>query len=338
MDKEKSICLRTDTCCRRARAGLTLAEIGAVVSRPLVGLDEESSELERLCLAARAAVTAPQAAAAAEPSDAEEGEDDEAGDSEEDAWGLDEVAYQPVQQLRLGGEGTAASHGAGAAAGGLLRGAGGLSGEAMECASSSRLSSGTLYNTSGGAGSFELSFAAAAGAAHASTPPARPALRPGAASAGEDDGSGGASSLSGGLLSAAASRSQEELVFDLDESHGQYLPGGFEPITPTAAGALSAFACKPSPGACSDAASLSFSPLPGHLPCEAFGGQHRRAGSSGGSPDERAGMRCGGGAQAPLLPAVTLPAHCGSLARGGDGRAWQRSKQAPRRCCPSPFP
>ena len=35
------------------RAGLTLAEIGAAMSRPLVGIDEEASELERLCLAAR---------------------------------------------------------------------------------------------------------------------------------------------------------------------------------------------------------------------------------------------------------------------------------------------
>ncbi|KAK9829280.1 hypothetical protein WJX72_004922 [[Myrmecia] bisecta] len=36
-----------------AAAGLSLAEIGTVVSRPLVGLDEESSELEKLCLQAR---------------------------------------------------------------------------------------------------------------------------------------------------------------------------------------------------------------------------------------------------------------------------------------------
>ena len=39
-------------------AGLTLAEIGAVASRPLVGLDEEPSQLEEICAAARAAVDA----------------------------------------------------------------------------------------------------------------------------------------------------------------------------------------------------------------------------------------------------------------------------------------
>lgn len=39
-----------------AAAGLTLAEIGTVASRPLVGLDEEASQLETVCLAARAAV------------------------------------------------------------------------------------------------------------------------------------------------------------------------------------------------------------------------------------------------------------------------------------------
>ncbi|CAL8468513.1 g8053 [Coccomyxa elongata] len=38
---------------RCAAAGLTLAEIGAAMSRPLVGIDEEASELERLCLVAR---------------------------------------------------------------------------------------------------------------------------------------------------------------------------------------------------------------------------------------------------------------------------------------------
>lgn len=34
----------------------SLAEIGEVMSRPLVGMDEEASQLERLCLACRAAV------------------------------------------------------------------------------------------------------------------------------------------------------------------------------------------------------------------------------------------------------------------------------------------
>jgi hypothetical protein len=38
---------------RSAKAGLNLAEIGNVASRPLVGMDEEASELEKACLAAR---------------------------------------------------------------------------------------------------------------------------------------------------------------------------------------------------------------------------------------------------------------------------------------------
>jgi hypothetical protein len=41
---------------RCAKAGLTLSEIGGVASRPLVGLDEEASELEKACLAAREVV------------------------------------------------------------------------------------------------------------------------------------------------------------------------------------------------------------------------------------------------------------------------------------------
>jgi hypothetical protein len=39
-----------------AHALCSLAEIGEVMSRPLVGMDEEASQLERLCLACRAAV------------------------------------------------------------------------------------------------------------------------------------------------------------------------------------------------------------------------------------------------------------------------------------------
>lgn len=38
---------------RCAAAGLTLAEIATVATRPLIGLDEEPSELERICYAAR---------------------------------------------------------------------------------------------------------------------------------------------------------------------------------------------------------------------------------------------------------------------------------------------
>ncbi len=36
----------------------SLAEIGGVMSRPLVGMEEEPSPLERLCMEARAAVDA----------------------------------------------------------------------------------------------------------------------------------------------------------------------------------------------------------------------------------------------------------------------------------------
>lgn len=34
----------------------SLAEVGEVMSRPLVGMEEEASQLERLCFACRAAV------------------------------------------------------------------------------------------------------------------------------------------------------------------------------------------------------------------------------------------------------------------------------------------
>lgn len=39
-----------------AAAGLTLAEIAGVVTRPLIGMEEEPSELERICFNARAEV------------------------------------------------------------------------------------------------------------------------------------------------------------------------------------------------------------------------------------------------------------------------------------------
>lgn len=46
---------------RCSAAGLSLAEIGIVVSRPLVGLEEESSPLEVMCIAARASIDAAAA-------------------------------------------------------------------------------------------------------------------------------------------------------------------------------------------------------------------------------------------------------------------------------------
>lgn len=39
-----------------AAAGLTLAEIAGVATRPLIGMEEEPSELERICFNARAEV------------------------------------------------------------------------------------------------------------------------------------------------------------------------------------------------------------------------------------------------------------------------------------------
>lgn len=44
-----------------AAAGLTLAEIGGVASRPLVGMEEEASQLEKACRAARAAMDSEMA-------------------------------------------------------------------------------------------------------------------------------------------------------------------------------------------------------------------------------------------------------------------------------------
>ena len=38
---------------RCAAAGLNLSEIGTIMSRPLVGLDEDPSDLEKMCAAAR---------------------------------------------------------------------------------------------------------------------------------------------------------------------------------------------------------------------------------------------------------------------------------------------
>ena len=56
-----------------AAAGLSLAEIAAVVTRPLVGLDEDASDLEKICYTARAEV------------DEEEEEEGSEGEGEEGA-------------------------------------------------------------------------------------------------------------------------------------------------------------------------------------------------------------------------------------------------------------
>ena len=58
-----------------ASGGLSLAEIAAVATRPLVGLEEEPSELERACAAARAEVDALSEGGDGEGEDGDEGFD-----------------------------------------------------------------------------------------------------------------------------------------------------------------------------------------------------------------------------------------------------------------------
>ncbi|GAB4817134.1 hypothetical protein N2152v2_004180 [Parachlorella kessleri] len=84
--REESLrCLEVATAVLKkcAAAGMTLAEIAGVVTRPLIGMDEEASELEKICEAARAAV---EKAVEAEQSDSEEASDysDDAGEGLEE--------------------------------------------------------------------------------------------------------------------------------------------------------------------------------------------------------------------------------------------------------------
>eukprot|EP00887_Chlorella_sp_A99_P007414 scaffold2.g7414.t1 len=82
-----------------AAAGMSLAEIAGVVTRPLIGLDEEPSELERLCFEARAEVDDGGAASAAgELTDLEEEDEGEEG-AQEDGGGADSEGPGPVGQL-----------------------------------------------------------------------------------------------------------------------------------------------------------------------------------------------------------------------------------------------
>ena len=67
---------------RCAAAGLNLSEIGTIISRPLVGLDEEPSDLEKLCTAAREAVD--NALLVSDNEDDEEDDGGAAQDSDED--------------------------------------------------------------------------------------------------------------------------------------------------------------------------------------------------------------------------------------------------------------
>lgn len=70
---------------RCAAAGLTLAEIATVATRPLIGMDEEPSELERICFAARM-----EADEAGQLTDLEE-EDCEGEECEEEDGGDDDT-------------------------------------------------------------------------------------------------------------------------------------------------------------------------------------------------------------------------------------------------------
>lgn len=89
-----------------AAAGLTLADIGNMMSRPLVGIGEEPSELERLVIAsaedvAAAAAAGPDGLAAlmsADASDVSEGDEIDLGEEEEDEtkfFGGDGVIASP---------------------------------------------------------------------------------------------------------------------------------------------------------------------------------------------------------------------------------------------------
>lgn len=83
-----------------AAAGLSLFEIGSVLSRPLVGLDEDPSELERACAAARAELEERRAAG----SDADSEEGAESGDEvyDSDSSAEEDVAGPLGAGLRQG--------------------------------------------------------------------------------------------------------------------------------------------------------------------------------------------------------------------------------------------
>lgn len=97
-----------------AAAGLSLAEIGEVMSRPLVGMEEEASQLERLCLACRAAIDSADSASETDgsTSDADScgsserswpaghsgsdaSDEDADADGSEDTWSDDGLALGP---------------------------------------------------------------------------------------------------------------------------------------------------------------------------------------------------------------------------------------------------
>jgi hypothetical protein len=91
---------------RCAAAGLSLSDIASVVTRPLIGLDDDPSELEKLCAAVRDEIDAE--AAVALESDLEDDEDGESGsdESEEEEEDAVAVAAAPTAEdvnFNLGG-------------------------------------------------------------------------------------------------------------------------------------------------------------------------------------------------------------------------------------------
>ncbi len=217
-------------------AGLTLAEIGAAVSRPLVGMDEDPSELERLCLAAR---THADALSVSDNEEDDEDSDYSLSSSDAEDW----MPQEALQRADI------------SAQQGFVAAAQKPAADPMECTSSSCLSSGTAFNAGT---SFELSF----GGSGRLTITVE-SLGPSARGSAEDDVL---------LHGAGSSRSGEDLLFDLDDHHGHPADAPADPCTPSAAARLG---FRPSvtllsPGVCSslgDAPSLSFSPLHG-APCD----------------------------------------------------------------------
>lgn len=214
---------------RGAAAGLTLAEIGAAVSRPLVGIDEEPSELERLCLMARAHADALYLSEDDDDDVVEDGDSLSSSDAEE--WVPRQELLQPGGLGRL--ERT-----------GQMQATQKQAAEPMECTSSSCLSSGTLFN-----GSFERSFGGSG----------RLTIAIESLVCGEDDTRHPSNS----------SRSGEDLLFDLDDHHtgGFEATEPCTPSAAGRSSAFRPSAAAPSPGVCSwlgEAPSLTFSPL--HAP------------------------------------------------------------------------
>lgn len=247
-----------------------MAEIGAVVSRPLVGIDEEPSELERLCLAARAHADALLA------SDDEE-DDYSLSSSDAEDWLPQEVMQRPDIAVQVAQK---------------------LAADPMECTSSSCLSSGTAFNAST---SFELSYGGSGRLTIAVE-----SMGPSARGSAEDDVL---------LQGAGSSRSGEDLLFDLDDHHGNQVDAPTDPCTPSATARL---AFRPSvallsPGVCSslgDAPSLSFSPVHA-APCDLH-------------------PACHGDCAAAPLPAAPMPAMARSVTTACAMPPWQRTQYAHR--------